>query len=150
MIGLLQRVRHANVTVNGQQIAQINQGLLVLIGVEQHDSTAQADRLLTRLLGYRVFSDDNDKMNLSIQDINGDLLLVPQFTLPANTDKGMRPSFTPAATPEIGKKLFNYLVSRAQQQHRKVAIGEFGADMQVSLTNDGPVTFWLQVAPDSL
>ena len=150
MIGLLQRVRHANVTVNGQQIAQINQGLLVLIGVERHDSTAQADRLLTRLLGYRVFSDDNDKMNLSIQDINGDLLLVPQFTLPANTDKGMRPSFTPAATPEIGKKLFNYLVSRAQQQHRKVAIGEFGADMQVSLTNDGPVTFWLQVAPDSL
>lgn len=148
MIGLLQRVQHASVTVNKQQIAHIDQGLLVLIGVEKNDTAAQADRLLTRLLGYRVFSDDNDKMNLSVQDINGGLLLVPQFTLPANTQKGMRPSFTPAATPEIGKELFQYLVDNAQQQHTKVASGEFAADMQVSLTNDGPVTFWLQAAPD--
>jgi D-aminoacyl-tRNA deacylase len=148
MIGLLQRVQHANVTVNNKQIAHIDQGLLVLIGVEKNDTAAQADRLLTRLLGYRVFSDDNDKMNLSVQDINGGLLLVPQFTLPANTQKGMRPSFTPAATPEIGKELFQYLVDNAQQQHTKVASGEFAADMQVSLTNDGPVTFWLQAAPD--
>jgi len=150
MIGLLQRVQHASVTVNNQQIAHIDQGLLVLIGVEKKDTTAQADRLLTRLLGYRVFSDVNDKMNLSVQDINGGLLLVPQFTLPANTQKGMRPSFTPAASPEIGKELFNYLVDNAQQQHTKVASGEFAADMQVSLTNDGPVTFWLQVAPDKI
>jgi len=148
MIGLLQRVQHASVTVNKQQIAHIDQGLLVLVGVEKNDTAAQADRLLTRLLGYRVFSDDNDKMNLSVQDINGGLLLVPQFTLPANTQKGMRPSFTPAATPEIGKELFQYLVDNAQQQHTKVASGEFAADMQVSLTNDGPVTFWLQAAPD--
>jgi D-tyrosyl-tRNA(Tyr) deacylase len=148
MIGLLQRVQHANVTVNGKQIAQINQGLLVLIGVEQNDTTAQADRLLTRLLGYRVFSDVDDKMNLSLQDIGGDLLLVPQFTLAANTQKGMRPSFTPAASPEIGIKLFDYLVTNALQQHTKVASGEFGADMQVSLTNDGPVTFWLQATAE--
>jgi D-aminoacyl-tRNA deacylase len=150
MIGLLQRVQHANVTVNNQQIAHINQGLLVLIAVEKNDTTAQADRLLARLLGYRVFSDVNDKMNLSVKDINGGLLLVPQFTLAANTQKGMRPSFTPAATPEIGKELFNYLVDKAQQQHTKVVSGEFGADMQVSLTNDGPVTFWLQAAPDKI
>lgn len=148
MIGLLQRVQHANVTINNKQIAHIDQGLLVLVGVEKNDTAAQADRLLTRLLGYRVFSDDNDKMNLSVQDINGGLLLVPQFTLPANTQKGMRPSFTPAATPEIGKELFQYLVDNAQQQHTKVTSGEFAADMQVSLTNDGPVTFWLQAAPD--
>ena len=150
MIGLLQRVQHASVTVDDKEIAHIEQGLLVLIGVERNDSTAQADRLLTRLLGYRVFSDDHDKMNLSVQDINGGLLLVPQFTLPANTKKGMRPSFTPAADPETGRELFNYLVSKADQQHADVASGKFGADMQVSLTNDGPVTFWLHAAPDSI
>ena len=150
MIGLLQRVQHASVTVDDKKIAHIEQGLLVLIGVERNDSTAQADRLLTRLLGYRVFSDEHDKMNLSVQDINGGLLLVPQFTLPANTKKGMRPSFTPAADPETGRELFNYLVSKAYQQHADVASGKFGADMQVSLTNDGPVTFWLHAAPDSI
>lgn len=106
--------------------------------------------MLTRLLGYRVFSDDDDKMNLSVQDINGGLLLVPQFTLPANTQKGMRPSFTPAADPETGRELFNYLSNNAHQQHEKVAMGKFGADMQVSLTNDGPVTFWLHAAPTSI
>ena len=134
MIGLLQRVQHANVTVAGEEIAQIQQGLLVLIGVEKNDAKAQADRLLARLLGYRVFSDTNDKMNLSVQDINGGLLLVPQFTLPANTQKGMRPSFTPAAAPEDGKELFNYLSNRASELHPDVATGQFGADMQVSFT----------------
>jgi len=150
MIGLLQRVQHASVSVDNKEIAHIEQGLLVLIGVERNDSTAQADRLLTRLLGYRVFSDNHDKMNLSVQDISGGLLLVPQFTLPANTQKGLRPSFTPAADPQTGRELFSYLVSKADQQHADVASGKFGADMQVSLTNDGPVTFWLHAAPDSI
>lgn len=149
MIGLLQRVNDASVSVSGKQIAHIQQGLLVLVGVEKNDTTAQADRLLTKLLGYRVFSDKEEKMNLSVQDINGGLLLVPQFTLPANTQKGMRPSFTPAADPATGKELFNYLNSRAQALHKDVATGQFGADMQVSLTNDGPVTFWLQAAPNT-
>jgi len=150
MIGLLQRVQHASVSVDNKEIAHIEQGLLVLIGVERNDSTAQADRLLTRLLGYRIFSDNHDKMNLSVQDISGGLLLVPQFTLPANTQKGLRPSFTPAADPQTGRELFSYLVSKADQQHADVASGKFGADMQVSLTNDGPVTFWLHAAPDSI
>lgn len=150
MIGLLQRVQHASVIVQNEEIAHIDQGLLVFIGVERNDTPDQADRLLSRLLGYRVFSDDEDKMNLSVQDVNGGLMLVPQFTLAANTSKGMRPSFTPAASPETGLDLFNYFVSNAKQQHSKVATGEFGADMQVSLTNDGPVTFWLQVAPNSV
>jgi len=135
MIGLLQRVQHANVVVKNTEIASIGQGLLVFIG--------QADKLLKRLLGYRIFSDENDKMNLSLQDIKGDLLLVPQFTLPANTTKGMRPSFTPAASADLGLQLFDYLCEQAQQLHTSVKTGQFGADMQVSLTNDGPVTFWL-------
>jgi len=150
MIGLLQRVRRASVHVNDNEIGKIDQGLLVLIGVEKGDSIQQADRLLSRLLAYRVFSDDNDKMNLSVQDIDGGLLLVPQFTLAANTQKGLRPSFTPAASPDLGEQLFNHLLNNAQQQHSNVASGQFGADMQVSLTNDGPVTFWLQVAPDKV
>lgn len=146
MIGLLQRVKNAYVDVAGQRIASIEQGLLVLIGVERDDQTTQADRLLQRLLNYRVFADAEDKMNLSLQDIGGGLLLVPQFTLPANTKKGNRPSFTPAANPEQGAKLFSYLVAQAQQNHPNVACGQFAADMQVGLINDGPVTFWLQVA----
>ena len=146
MIGLLQRVTEAHVRVAEQSVAEIGPGLLVLIGVEQHDAEAQADRLLERLLGYRVFSDADGKMNLSLTDIGGGLLLVPQFTLPADTRKGMRPSFTPAAEPEQGRRLFDYLVARACEHHRNVATGQFGTDMQVSLTNDGPVTFWLQTA----
>lgn len=146
MIGLLQRVTEARVRVAEQSIAEIGSGLLVLIGVERHDAEAQADRLLERLLGYRVFSDADGKMNLSLTDIGGGLLLVPQFTLPADTHKGMRPSFTPAAEPEQGRRLFDYLATCARSQHRNVATGQFGADMQVSLTNDGPVTFWLQTA----
>jgi len=147
MIGLLQRVTNASVTVEKKIIGQIQQGLMVLIGVERYDTEQQADRLLTRLLGYRVFSDEMDKMNKSVQDVKGGLLLVPQFTLPANTKKGMRPSFTPAASPDEGKRLFTYICEQAFQQHENVATGQFGADMQVSLINDGPVTFWLQVKP---
>jgi len=145
MIGLLQRVTHAQVDVGGKTVGKIDQGLLVLVGVERHDTQAIADRLLTRLLGYRVFTDAEDKMNRSLQDIKGGLLLVPQFTLPADTHKGTRPSFTPAADPQTGKQLFDYLLQAAKSSHHDVASGQFGADMQVSLTNDGPVTFWLQV-----
>lgn len=145
MIGLLQRVTTARVDVEGQCIGQIANGLLVLIGVEKNDTEQQADRLLQRLVSYRVFADSEDKMNLSLTDIGGGLLLVPQFTLAADTQKGKRPSFSSAATPELGEQLFNYLLNRAQACHSLVASGQFGADMQVSLTNDGPVTFWLQV-----
>lgn len=145
MIGLLQRVTEAHVRIADQTVAEIGPGLLVLVGVERNDAEAQADRLLERLLGYRVFADADDKMNLSLSDIGGGLLLVPQFTLPADTRKGMRPSFTPAADPEQGRRLYDYLVLQARAQHSDVATGQFGADMQVSLTNDGPVTFWIQV-----
>ena len=145
MIGLLQRVTHAAVSVDQVIIGKIEQGLLVLIGVEKDDSISHAERLLERLLGYRVFPDSAGKMNLSLTDINGGLLLVPQFTLPADTRKGMRPGFSSAAPPEQGKKLFDYLLMLARQKHRTVESGRFGADMQVSLTNDGPVTFWLKV-----
>ncbi len=146
MIGLLQRVSAAQVSVNGDVIGAIGGGLLVLIGIERGDTEAQADRLLQRLLGYRVFADADGKMNLNVCEVAGGLLLVPQFTLAADTNKGMRPSFTPAASPEAGKKLYDYLLTRACAQHKQVASGRFGADMQVSLTNDGPVTFWLQVS----
>lgn len=145
MIALLQRVSCADVVVEGKQIAAINQGLLVLVGIERGDSEQQADRLLERVLGYRVFADSEGKMNLNVQDINGGVLLVPQFTLAADTQKGMRPSFTPAADPDTGQTLFEYLLAQARACYAEVGSGEFGADMQVSLTNDGPVTFWLQV-----
>lgn len=150
MIGLLQRVDFATVHVANEEIARIKQGLLVFVGVEREDTQAVADRLLSRLLGYRIFSDENDKMNLSLQDINGGLLLVPQFTLPADTDKGMRPSFTPAASPKEGNELFSYICTQAKQHHPIVESGLFGADMQVTLTNNGPVTFWLHVSPHSV
>lgn len=145
MIGLLQRVRGARVEVEGEIVGAIERGLLVFVGVEQGDNESRADRLLQRLLGYRVFPDASDRMNLSVRDIAGGLLLVPQFTLAADTDQGMRPSFTPAAAPAEGRRLFEYLVGRARTQHAPVATGSFGADMQVTLTNDGPVTFWLEV-----
>lgn len=149
MIGLLQRVSTARVAAAGEVIGAIDSGLLVLVGVERGDGEAQAERLLERLLGYRVFADADGKMNLSVRDIGGGLLLVPQFTLPADTRKGMRPSFTPAAPPEKGQLLFDYLAARAAAAHPLVATGRFGADMQVSLTNDGPVTFWLRAAPEA-
>ena len=144
MIGLLQRVLSARVEIEGRSAGAIGRGLLVLVGVERSDDESRADRLLERLLGYRVFPDAAGKMNLSVADIGGGLLLVPQFTLAADTDKGMRPSFTPAAAPEPGQRLFDYLVEHARARHALVETGVFGADMQVSLTNDGPVTFWLE------
>ncbi len=144
MIGLLQRVTEARVVVANETIGEIGTGLLVLVGVEKGDIQAQADRLLERLLGYRVFADEDDKMNLSLRDMGGGLLLVPQFTLAADTQKGARPSFSSAAVPEDGKRLFEYFLNQAQNSHSHVASGQFGANMQVSLVNDGPVTFWLQ------
>ena len=147
MIGLLQRVAAARVEVDGDPVGAIDAGLLVLIGVERGDTEIQADRLLERLLGYRVFADADGKMNRSLREVSGGLLLVPQFTLAADTRKGMRPSFTPAASPAEGERLFGYLVERARRQHTPVATGCFGAHMRVGLTNDGPVTFWLRAAP---
>jgi D-tyrosyl-tRNA(Tyr) deacylase len=146
VIGLLQRVTDARVCVDGDTVGEIGAGLMVLVGVERDDTRAQADRLLERLLGYRVFPDEEGRMNRSLTDTGGGLLLVPQFTLPADTRKGMRASFTNAADPETGERLFDHLVSQAREQHAQVAVGVFGAHMQVSLTNDGPVTFWLQTA----
>lgn len=144
MIGLLQRVRSARVEVDGVLIGAIDAGLLVLIGVQQGDDEARAERLLTRLLGYRVFPDETGRMNRSLVDTAGGLLLVPQFTLAADTKKGTRASFTSAAAPAEGERLFHLLLERARDCHESVATGRFGADMQVSLTNDGPVTFWLE------
>jgi D-tyrosyl-tRNA(Tyr) deacylase len=150
VIGLLQRVTEGRVAVSGRTIGQISRGLVVLLAVEPGDGPAQADRLIERLAGYRVFADAAGRMNLSVADIGGQLLLVPQFTLAADTRKGMRPSFTTAAPPELGRQLFEYAVQQARRRlPGKVETGEFGADMQVSLTNDGPVTFWLQVSAGS-
>ncbi len=144
MRALIQRVTHAKVEVDGQCIGEIDQGLLVFIGVEKDDRTEDADRLLKKVLAYRVFSDSEDKMNLSVTDVNGGLLLVSQFTLAANTQKGLRPSFSSAAPPQEGEALYNYFVDQAREQHTKVATGRFGADMKVQLLNDGPVTFLLE------
>lgn len=146
MIALLQRVTEASVTVDGRQIGVISKGLMVLLGVEKGDNDEVAERLLNKLMKYRVFSDEEDKMNLSLQDIGGQLLIVPQFTLAANTQKGLRPSFSSAAAPEDGENLFNCFVSLAKQSNCLIQTGRFGADMKVSLVNDGPVTFWLQVS----
>lgn len=147
MIGLLQRVMRASVEANGTQIAAIGRGLLVLVGVERGDSEAQVTRLLQRVLAYRVFADSDGHMNLNLSQTAGGLLLVPQFTLAADTDKGNRPSFTPAAAPEIGERLFRHLCEQAARQHAQTRVGVFGAHMQVTLVNDGPVTFWLRVKP---
>lgn len=143
MIALLQRVKHASVEVNDQCIAKIDQGLLVFVGIETDDSSAMIERLVERIIHYRIFADTDDKMNLSVKDINGGVLLVPQFTLAANTKKGLRPSFASAAPPNIGYQLFSEFVDAAYKLHPKICSGQFGADMQVRLTNDGPVTFWL-------
>ena len=149
MIGLLQRVSEASVSVDGARVAAIGRGLMVLVGVEQGDAEAQADRLLERLLTYRVFPDPEGRMNLDLREAQGGLLLVPQFTLAADTRKGKRPSFTPAASPVEGKRLFRYMCEAAARRHAPVATGVFGADMQVTLVNDGPVTFWLQVPAEA-
>lgn len=145
MIGLLQRVREAAVRVDGTEVARIAQGLLVLVGVQPDDTPDTAERLLARLLDYRVFADDAGRMNLSLRTIDGGLLLVPQFTLAADTTRGLRPSFTAAAPPALGRDLFDHLVAQAHTAHPHVGSGVFGADMQVALINDGPVTFWLEV-----
>ncbi|CUI07368.1 D-aminoacyl-tRNA deacylase [Massilia antarctica] len=147
MIALLQRVSDARVVVDGATIGAIDAGLLVLLCAEKGDSEKEADALLTKLLGYRVFGDEAGKMNRSLLDTNGGLLLVPQFTLAADTKSGTRPSFTPAASPQDGLRLFDHVVRQARARHPTVETGQFGADMKVSLTNDGPVTFWLQVHP---
>ncbi|MFL6658481.1 MAG: D-aminoacyl-tRNA deacylase [Massilia sp.] len=147
MIALLQRVSQASVVVEGQQIGAIAAGLLVLLCAEKGDTEREADLLLNKLLAYRVFADEAGKMNRSVTDIAGGLLLVPQFTLAADTNSGTRPSFTPAAAPEDGRRLFDHVVRQARARHAQVETGQFGADMKVSLTNDGPVTFWLQVEP---
>lgn len=144
MIALLQRVSHANVVVDGATLGAIDAGLMVLLCAERNDTTKHADQLLNKLLSYRVFSDEAGKMNRSVTDVQGGLLLVPQFTLAADTQSGTRPSFTPAAPPELGKQLFDYFVEQAKSKHGQVETGQFGADMKVSLCNDGPVTFWLQ------
>ena len=147
MIGLLQRVTRASVDIDGACVAEIGHGLLVLVGVQRNDSEREADRLLERLLGYRVFPDEAGKMNRDVRASHGGLLLVPQFTLAADTASGMRPGFSTAAEPLEGQRLFDYLLQQAQRHAVEVCSGRFGADMQVSLVNDGPVTFWLEVNP---
>jgi len=144
MIGLLQRVSEARVEIDGRCVGRIAAGLLVLVGVQPADGEAQAERLLERLLNYRVFPDAEGRMNLSLRDTGGGLLLVPQFTLGADTRKGNRPSFSSSAPPEQGRRLFEHLLARAAARHAPVAAGRFGAHMQVALVNDGPVTFWLE------
>ena len=144
MIGLLQRVTRADVVVDGQKIAEIGRGLLVLVAVHRDDSDRDIARLAERILGYRVFPDTTGRMNQSLKDIGGDLLLVPQFTLAADTKKGTRASFTHAASPEKGTTYFEQLCALCKERLAHVETGEFGANMQVSLVNDGPVTFWLE------
>ncbi|MBQ1657580.1 MAG: D-tyrosyl-tRNA(Tyr) deacylase [Rhodocyclaceae bacterium] len=144
MIALIQRVRSARVEVGGQNVGEIGAGLLAFIGIRPSDTEAIAARLLERLLGYRIFADEQDRMNRSLRDTGGGLLLVPQFTLAADTGKGTRPGFSRAAPPEQAQPLFDRLCAQARAAHAPVAAGQFGADMQVSLINDGPVTFWLE------
>ena len=145
MIGLIQRVTEASVTVENSVIASINHGLVVLLGVEKRDDINTAERLVEKLLAYRVFSDDEGKMNQSVTQTGGEVLLVPQFTLVADTNKGLRPSFSKAAPPEQGRALFDAVVDIMQLKLSGVKTGRFGADMAVQLINDGPVTFWIQV-----
>ena len=149
MIGLIQRVSEASVTVDNEIIGQIDVGLLALIGVEKQDNPTTANRLLEKLLSYRVFADAQDKMNLSLEQIQGGLLLVPQFTLAAQTNKGLRPSFTSAADPQLAQNLFASLLDMAAERYPGVQSGQFGADMKVRLLNDGPVTFWLRIEPSN-
>lgn len=145
MIGLLQRVREASVTVAGERVGAIGPGLLVLVCAEPDDTPAVAERLVDRLLGYRVFGDEAGRMNRSLRDVAGGLLLVPQFTLAADTRTGTRPSFSGAAAPTLARALFAHALGHAGRVHSPVAAGVFGADMEVALVNDGPVTFWLDV-----
>ncbi len=145
MKGLIQRVRHASVRVDGEITGAIDNGILLLLGVEKEDDEASADKLLKKVLNYRIFGDADDKMNLSLTDTGGGLLVVSQFTLVADTRKGLRPSFSSGATPAEGERLYNYFVEQARLIHNPVGTGRFGADMKVELLNDGPVTFLLEV-----
>lgn len=143
MKALIQRVSEASVSVEGRVVGQIGRGLLVLLGVDRHDDRLVADRLLEKVLDYRVFPDEAGKMNRSVRDIQGGVLLVSQFTLSADTRKGLRPSFSSAASPVEAEALYQHCLERLRSRHSGVEAGVFGADMQVSLVNDGPVTFWL-------
>lgn len=145
MKALIQRVNEARVRVADEIVGEIGVGILALIGIEPLDTPAKADKLLHKLLNYRIFADDNDKMNCSLLEVQGGLLLVSQFTLAADTKSGLRPSFSTAASPALGEELFNYLVTQAKQKHSPVATGRFGANMQIALVNNGPVTFLLDV-----
>lgn len=147
MIALIQRVTEARVEVDGKNIGQIGRGILALVGVERGDGEAQAERLVEKVLGYRIFPDDAGKMNLSLLDIGGGLLVVPQFTLAADTKTGTRAGFSTAASPEDGLRLFKLFVEMSNKRNPETKTGQFGADMKVSLVNDGPVTFWLQASP---
>ncbi len=144
MLGLIQRVKRAAVEVDGKTVGAIEQGILLLLGVEKADTEASADRLLDKVLAYRIFADQDNKMNCNVQQINGGVLVVSQFTLAADTRKGLRPSFSSAAPPAQAEQLYDYFVARLRERHPQVATGIFAADMQVSLLNDGPVTFMLQ------
>ena len=144
MIALIQRVTQAKVDVNGETIGKIGKGLLVLLGVEKADNQEKADKLAEKVLNYRIFSDENDKMNLNVQQAQGELLIVSQFTLAADTQKGLRPSFSKGAPPALANELYEYFIQKCGEK-LPVSTGKFAADMKVSLTNDGPVTFWLNV-----
>jgi D-tyrosyl-tRNA(Tyr) deacylase len=147
MIALIQRVARAHVKVEGATVGEIGHGLLALVCAERGDREAEADALVAKLLGYRVFADAAGKMNRSVRDVDGGVLVVPQFTLAADTMNGTRPSFTPAAPPELGQRLYERFVERARALHARVETGRFGAHMALELINDGPVTFWLQIRP---
>jgi D-tyrosyl-tRNA(Tyr) deacylase len=146
VIALIQRVTEARVEVDGQVVGAIGRGILALVGVERGDGEAQAERLVERVLGYRIFPDRDGKMNLSLLDIRGELLAVPQFTLAADTKKGTRAGFSTAAAPDEGMRLFEFFVNNSREKIPGAKTGQFGADMKVSLVNDGPVTFWLQTS----
>jgi len=148
LIALIQRVSEASVAVEGRIVGRIGAGILALIGFERGDEMDGISRLLTRVLTYRIFADEAGRMNLSLADTGGGLLLVPQFTLAADTQKGTRPGFSTAAAPELARSLFTRCLTLARERHADVAAGEFGAHMRVSLVNDGPVTFWLRMPPD--
>lgn len=145
MIALLQRVTCASVVVDDIKIADASAGMLVFFAVQKQDTEQTAEQMQQRILAYRMFADDDNKMNKNISEINGDILIVPQFTLAANTNKGLRPNFSSAATPDHGKRLFDYFLDKLKAEYARVSSGKFAADMQVHLVNDGPVTFWLEL-----
>ncbi|MDO6515463.1 MULTISPECIES: D-aminoacyl-tRNA deacylase [unclassified Neptuniibacter] len=144
MKALIQRVSSASVHINDSSVGKIEQGILLLLGIEKEDTFQAADKLLQKILAYRVFSDEEGKMNLNLQQTEGGLLIVSQFTLVADTKKGLRPGFSAGASPQLGEELYNYFIEQAKRLHPIVETGRFGADMQVHLINDGPVTFWLE------